>query len=813
MAVPRYGVVSGARPPGAVEPPVTLDSGITELRVHGVGGTTPDALLRDLAPRQAAGDRVAGFYRTDDLPARGDVPARHVEAYSWGGLTSRSGVRVLWLLLVPFLLANLAGWMYRGDGGERPSGPWFAWHRVTANLACLALTVNAVLVAVLIGPDLIAFQATRAGLVDHRPWLWPWQWTWVAGHGERPLVIGFALVAVGIGVLVLLALRTQSRYESVLPPWRLEGDAATAAAQADGRPRTSAADTTLTDPRFWNSARAVRRMTGAHVAAALGFLTVTFAVTARAASPQPRALAWWWVAIVVGALVLATSAAVVAGDHWAGRLAKGRLDNRPWQVAVHVTPPAGLVCAGVFALLQPQMVQTSGSLPGVNGIVAATYAALAAAVVLMALGALARRLVSKPAAKSKRLVGGPVVVTVLAAGLLNSILLSVLFTVGHTLGSFAAEPAGAPGLLAMPLPLVWAGPVLTVTLLAAIVGAILVQLPRLRGGLRSPRGFDEDYRAYAHDEEPARGGAADEAWYVSAVPRDGDTKAYQVDAPGEQKSWRRKLKWTYRLAEVRSVAAVLIWLVAVLQTAGVLVVLVWRPPVPDAWFSPNGALGKVAIFVSGLALAVLMWLLRQGWRDPARRRQLGVLWDVGTFWPRSYHPFAPPCYAERAVPDLQRRIWRLNDHGSPVVLVGHSQGAVLSAVALLPGLSRARQGTIGLVTFGNPVSWLYSWAFSGWLNPRVLDAVLRDTGGSARVVAWRNFWYPTDPIGNSVTVERPDPGRLHDECLPDPPSAWHVYGDPPPSAGGHSGYWTDARVWSKVDALSREIAPQLSSAD
>ena len=178
---------------------------------------------------------------------------------------------------------------------------------------------------------------------------------------------------------------------------------------------------------------------------------------------------------------------------------------------------------------------------------------------------------------------------------------------------------------------------------------------------------------------------------------------------------------------------------------------------------------------------------------------------IGTFWPRSYHPFAPPCYAERAVPDIQRRVWRLNDHGAPVLLVGHSQGAVLSAVALLPGLSRARQGKIGLVTVGNPVSWLYSWAFSAWLNPRVLDAVLRDTSGSARVVAWRNFWYPTDPIGNSVTVQRPDPGRLRDECLADPPSAWHVYGDPSPSPGGHSGYWTDSRVWTKVDALSREI--------
>src|SRR5215211_6029513 len=89
---------------GLVPPPVVL-SGVTELRVHGVGGTTPESLLGDLAPQQISGDQIAGFYRT----AEGQK--RHVEAYSWGGLTSRSGTRVLWLLLLPFMLANLAGWM------------------------------------------------------------------------------------------------------------------------------------------------------------------------------------------------------------------------------------------------------------------------------------------------------------------------------------------------------------------------------------------------------------------------------------------------------------------------------------------------------------------------------------------------------------------------------------------------------------------------------------------------------------------------------------------------------------------------------
>src|SRR5581483_946755 len=87
-----------------------------ELRVHGVGGSPPEATRGDLAPEQVMGDAIAGFYRTADHRAseadeaeRLDV-GRHVEVYSWGGLTSRSKARVLWLALLPFLFANLAGW-------------------------------------------------------------------------------------------------------------------------------------------------------------------------------------------------------------------------------------------------------------------------------------------------------------------------------------------------------------------------------------------------------------------------------------------------------------------------------------------------------------------------------------------------------------------------------------------------------------------------------------------------------------------------------------------------------------------------------
>src|SRR5712671_2399442 len=159
---------------------------VTELRVHGVGGSPPDATLGDLAPEQVMGDAIAGFYRTSDhsasqqdRDARRDVD-RHVEVYSWGGLTSRSKIRVLWLALLPFMFANLAGWMC--PASTRDSAWRFRLHRMAAGLCALALTVNAALIAVMISADVNAYQTSRAGVARSQWWLTPLRWGFIAGH-------------------------------------------------------------------------------------------------------------------------------------------------------------------------------------------------------------------------------------------------------------------------------------------------------------------------------------------------------------------------------------------------------------------------------------------------------------------------------------------------------------------------------------------------------------------------------------------------------------------------------------------------------
>ncbi len=55
-----------------------------------------------------------------------DKPGKsRIEAFCWGGLTSRASWQALWLLLLPFSLVNIAHWMilpYRHKDGEWTAG-------------------------------------------------------------------------------------------------------------------------------------------------------------------------------------------------------------------------------------------------------------------------------------------------------------------------------------------------------------------------------------------------------------------------------------------------------------------------------------------------------------------------------------------------------------------------------------------------------------------------------------------------------------------------------------------------------------------
>ena len=101
-------VLAAGVPGGDLQWPPVPTGGVTELRVHGVGGTAPAAMLDVPDPVQVSGDRVAGVWRRRQ---DADNQGGRVEAYAWGGLNGRGFSAALWLLALPFAMVNLAGWM------------------------------------------------------------------------------------------------------------------------------------------------------------------------------------------------------------------------------------------------------------------------------------------------------------------------------------------------------------------------------------------------------------------------------------------------------------------------------------------------------------------------------------------------------------------------------------------------------------------------------------------------------------------------------------------------------------------------------
>ncbi|RAG80381.1 hypothetical protein DN069_38455 [Streptacidiphilus pinicola] len=202
-------------------------------------------------------------------------------------------------------------------------------------------------------------------------------------------------------------------------------------------------------------------------------------------------------------------------------------------------------------------------------------------------------------------------------------------------------------------------------------------------------------------------------------------------------------------------------------------------------------------------VAGLVALGRSAYASPMRRRTVGVLWDIGTFWPRAAHPLAPPCYAERAVPDLEARIraWLETDPTRRLVLSAHSQGTVLAAAAMWQ-LDPATRGRVALLTYGSPLRRLYGRFFPAYMGPEQLMRLLRD------MPRWDNLFRITDPIGGPVRIPATAGTPAPDQpALPDP-LAFGRSGEFPilVPVRGHFDYRLDPRFLVARDALLEVMA-------
>ena len=252
--------------------------------------------------------------------------------------------------------------------------------------------------------------------------------------------------------------------------------------------------------------------------------------------------------------------------------------------------------------------------------------------------------------------------------------------------------------------------------------------------------------------------------------------------------------------------------------------------VPADW----SALVDLASWITLAMVVGAFAQVRSGLRDPASRKRLGKLWDVASFWPRTFHPFAPPAYASRAVPELQSRLIECAtaatghqpdetvDPNGVTIVTAHSQGTVISiaAVATLPLEVRCRTY---LVTHGSPLCRFYQRFFPRYFPDKLFKRAAETLGPTDLFGdgSWLNFWRSTDPIGDPIfrgIRDRPGklPAALHPALnrsqsqLAENPD-FHLW-DPirdgvnphqlENPARGHFGYIADPAMSEAVDAIA-----------
>lgn len=742
-----------------------------ELLVHGVGGTTPQDMLDDPRTVRITGDDTAAvFRRTEDVDAEerpDDYRGKPVpEAYVWCNLTSGNSARALWLLLLPFMVVNLAHWM-RPTAQDRERT--VRLHGLLVRLAGLTLTVLLVAAACEVALDLTAWQcAGTPTCADRHSWLGflspvVSEGGWWSRPGRR-LALAAVVPTALTGLLWYLSRRTWSAYESQQPMSR------------EPEPDEDSGRTSLGRPGFWYGRRLVARLRAAHTAA--GLLTVAAAVGSAAARFDRRpggpalldTLGW-----LLHTALIAGAAVVVWVVCRRGR-SENRLDQELDEHLVRRLPLASLALlalALVYAGWERPGWQSAGRLPGDPTFGAVAFLQGLIVIVLAVVAHLLHRTDPDPRAAMRGL-GGPAV-AMLACALGGVMSGGVSQRVADWLDGTGTSIKGPPVLL---------------TWQASVIPPLLVLLLLLCGWL---------------------------AWRAWQLRRT-ELGTVELDYAGEPQDTAR----TRRIASTRAMATLTDRAPLVVAVTSTATLLLGAGALVGALTSdrtPSRAAEGTYAFVHGAAQtaqALGSWLIgvgfilfvtwgRRAYKDASARRTIGILWDVGTFWPRAAHPFAPPCYAERAVPDLTWRMatWTRAEEGRRLVICGHSQGSVLAAAAAWQ-LTPADRKRVALLTYGSPLERLYGRWFPAHFGPAALTSL------HAEVDCWRNLYRLTDPIGGPVRLPGDCGPEVDREPLKDPLAYGRTLEHPLPAPIlGHGEYQADPAFAKEREKLLARLRPDV----
>jgi hypothetical protein len=783
------------------------DGGLLELRVHGVNNTPPSSML--FAIQQEYGDSLVGVYRERPTPGV-------VKALSWGGLARLSLLPRLpiatwlqsvasagWIFVIPFGLANVAYWSRR----LTLPGETYKTVRTTARLTRLfSLGMTLLLISSVCGVSLDMAERRIEVLLSSGSLP---KWLAILRHtdvGDRMAALSLA-PALTILLLWILATRTRVRYDkgNELPrsgddrteKWKFGTasfwDNADLSAHNTGiHTAAGLALTLLWTGQFWsgehprfgsgvillssaillicavltattpmatedNAISTGRRwLTRALVALAVGAFVVQFValIAWHLPTPEPPRLALF--SLVPGAIVFVLLALAISALGW-------RTQRRPAYAVAAV-----LITIGLGALLAERLQWV-----GPRDVISVDHALFIVLLLIVVGWAGWLRWHERARVAEAWHGAAPGVLMILA--LFAAVLLSTVFVIvaAALLGDGKIRISQSETMTAPPIYLSFATlliPAIVVLLLVLAVAGVTVV-----GRCRTPVEPALDATTQPQGEEMA----------LLAELFDKSQPSGKHDSLYTLRCHTRRVASLLQRAEPMGSCLALIAAAAIIGGLVLAVLLNDHAIDPEApWFYWLQKLGV------GAALLVGTFIVGHG---VAQGRPLGIVWDLICFLPRAAHPFGPPCYAQRAVPELHTycRAWLDSpptgrDDAAPrrLILSAHSLGGVL-AVAVVLLLSDQYRDRIALLTYGCQLRAYFSRIFPELLGPPVLGVTDSSPAQLLRCPAfppdpapisddrqvpasvlqilsgidksrWINLWRPTDYLGFPAYSRSPE---------------------------------------------------------
>lgn len=667
-----------------------------QLRIHGVSGTPADEMLAT-DPIDVESRLNGKVSILEPVPVDPDV-----RAYRWSSLTSGTPTSALWVGLLPFLIANLAGWAL-------PLLPR-RLERVAAGLVRLAgLTLTTIIALV-----------TAHGFMD---------------------IGGFQYLHLETGVLSLggaIALGGTVSGFVITALWGLLSSTAESA-EAEGDPIDRCC---IGSDRLWRTHAVESRLRLVHLSVA--FLAIVWMATEMMNSAGIRPNPSRFLVTLAGIPFLVVGASIgLAFGLRIGKLAE----------ACVVTSALSLVWTTVeYASIPPSRSGTVEFLTASShpiSIAVLLFTSLTVAVLMVGYGSRQKRnLATAPALLAISGIGGAGVgAALLSAG-------------SRALGSRPPEWVGRASEAFLT----------GLTLLTFLVGLILLTARINRTGSR----FVLLMRSFRQ----LRDSAPILLWTVVI-----GSLGIVMGMVGDRLRW-----WEFRIPAtfpfilgLSGLLLVAVWLLS-LRFVGLglavsfslLVVWVWMVRGENLW---NVDYSRIATIVTILIPASLvLGRVIGAFRNNERRRELAAIWDLGSFLPRWYHPFAPPPYGPRAVPDLAEYI---STQDGPLVVAGHSQGSVLALAAFADQATPLKN--VALLTFGSPLGPFYARFF-----PNVFSDIEHLT--ATLEGRWLNLEREDDPVAGPVGFGVDIP------ALDDP------------NGRGHADYWLEPEFDRAVQLLGDQIS-------